>query len=84
MINLGIDFTNLPSYNDVTNSKGAEIMTDNERELINIIEGSNDPEKVAEYVLNLFLDFLRTPSSAQGSAPASLQECSQQVREEIS
>lgn len=40
-------------------------MTTNEKELINIIEGSNDPEKVAEYMLNLFLDYLRTHGPSQ-------------------
>jgi hypothetical protein len=74
VINLGIDFTKLPSYNDVTNSKGAEIMTDNEKELINIIEGSNDPEKVAEYMLNLFLDYLRTHGPSQETPSAVPQE----------
>ena len=33
-------------------------MTDNERDLINIIRESDDPEKVASYMLNLFLDYL--------------------------
>jgi hypothetical protein len=35
-------------------------MTDNEIELINIIRNSNDPNQVATYMLNLFLDYLRT------------------------
>ena len=74
MINLGLDITKLPSYNDVTNSKGAEIMTANERELINIIEGSNDPEKVAEYMLNLFLDYLRIHGPSQETPSAVPQE----------
>jgi hypothetical protein len=49
-------------------------MTDNEKELINIIEGSNDPEKVAEYMLNLFLDYLRTHGPSQETPSAVPQE----------
>ena len=33
-------------------------MTENEIELINLIRNSEEPEKVAEYMFNLFLDFL--------------------------
>lgn len=49
-------------------------MTANELELINIIEGSNDPEKVAEYMLNLFLDYLRTHGPSQETPSAAPQE----------
>lgn len=35
-------------------------MTEQEKELLQIIHESADPEAVAEYMLNLFLDFLRT------------------------
>lgn len=45
-------------------------MTDNERELINIIRTSEDPQKVAEYMLNLFLDFLRTSAPSQETPSA--------------
>lgn len=49
-------------------------MTDNEVELINIIRNSNDPEKVAHYMLNLFLDYLRTHAPSQEIPSADLQE----------
>ena len=34
-------------------------MTEQEKELLQIIHESVDPEAVAEYMLNLFLDYLR-------------------------
>lgn len=49
-------------------------MTENEKELINIIRNSDEPEKVAEYMLNLFLDFLRTSAPSEEKAPASPRE----------
>lgn len=49
-------------------------MTDNEAELINIIRNSNDPEKVANYMLNLFLDYLRTHAPSQEKQSAVLSE----------
>lgn len=45
-------------------------MTDNEKELINIIRTSEDPQKVAEYMLNLFLDYLRTNAPSQETPSA--------------
>ena len=49
-------------------------MTRNETELFNIIRKSDDPEKVASYMLNLFLDYLRKSVPSQEMPPASLQE----------
>lgn len=43
-------------------------MTENEKELIQIIRGSSDPQKVAEYMLNLFLDYLRTNAPSEEKA----------------
>ena len=40
-------------------------MTNNERELINIVRESVNPEQVADYMLNLFLDYLRTHAPSQ-------------------
>ena len=40
-------------------------MTENEKELIDIIRNSSDPEQVADYMLNLFLDYLRTHAPCQ-------------------
>ena len=45
-------------------------MTENEKALINIIRNSDEPEKVAEYMLNLFLDFLRTSVPSQETPSA--------------
>ena len=49
-------------------------MTDNEKELINIIRTSEDPQKVAEYMLNLFLDYLRINAPSEEKAAASPRE----------
>lgn len=45
-------------YNGLKNSKGAETMTDYKVEFMKVIDESEEPEKVALYVLNLFLDYL--------------------------
>lgn len=45
-------------YNGVKNSKGAETMTDYKVEFMKVIDESEEPEKVATYILNLFLDYL--------------------------
>ena len=46
--------------------KGGHIsMTEQEKELLQIIHESADPEAVAEYMLNLFLDYLRTHGPVQ-------------------
>ena len=49
-------------------------MTDNEKELIEIIRDSSDPDKVANYMLNLFLDYLRTHAPSQETPSAVLVE----------
>ena len=49
-------------------------MTQNEKELIEIIHNSSDPEKVANYMLSLFLDYLRTHAPSQETPAAVLQE----------
>jgi hypothetical protein len=43
--------------------KDLRTMTENEQELISIIRESECPEKVAEYMLNLFLDHLNKSSN---------------------
>lgn len=48
-------------------------MTDNEKELINLIRESCDPEAVASYMLSLFLDYLRTNAPSQEGVSAVLQ-----------
>ena len=40
-------------------------MTNNELELINLIRDSANPQQVADYMLNLFLDYLRTHAPSQ-------------------
>ena len=49
-------------------------MTENEKELIELIHNSADPEKVASYMLNLFLDYLRTLSPTQEKLSVDLSE----------
>ena len=49
-------------------------MTDNERELVNLLRENDNPEKVASYMLNLFLDYLHTHAPSQEKPSADLQE----------
>jgi hypothetical protein len=42
-----------------------ESMTKNEMELIELLHENDNPEKVAEYMLNLFLDYLHTHGPSQ-------------------
>ena len=54
-------------------NKGDLAMTENERELIEILRENNDPEKVASYMLSLFLDYLHTHAPSQETPSADLQ-----------
>ena len=54
--------------------KGVKTMTNNEQELINIVRDSVNPEQVANYMLNLFLDYLHTHAPSQETPVAELQE----------
>ena len=49
-------------------------MTDYENELLEIIRNSVNPEKVANYMLSLFLDYLRTHVPYQETPSAVLSE----------
>ena len=49
-------------------------MTEYEIELIKMIRNSNDSEKVANYMLNLFLDYLRTHAPYREKTSAVLSE----------
>ena len=49
-------------------------MLENEKELIELIRNSSDPEKVADYMLNLFLDYLRTHAPCPETPSAVLSE----------
>lgn len=49
-------------------------MTENEKELIKLIRENDNPEKVAEYMLNLFLDYLHTHAPSQETPAAVPQE----------
>jgi hypothetical protein len=64
MNDLGVDFTNLLRYN-VSKENFATFfyigdikMKDYKEEFMKVIDESEEPEKVALYVLNLFLDYL--------------------------
>ena len=48
-------------------------MTENEIKLINLLRDSDSPEKVAEYMLTLFLDYLHTHAPSQETPVAELQ-----------
>ena len=49
-------------------------MTNNELELINIVRESVNPEQVANYMFNLFLDYLRTHAPFQETPVVAPQE----------
>ena len=49
-------------------------MSENERELITILRETNEPEKVASYMLSLFLDYLHTHAPSQETPVAELRE----------
>ena len=40
-------------------------MSENEKELIKLVRESVDPERVAQYMFNLFVDYLRTHAPSQ-------------------
>lgn len=50
-------------------------MTDNERELLNIIRNSNNPERALELALNIIVDFLTPPESFREPSSACPPEC---------
>ena len=49
-------------------------MSNLKRELINLIRDSEEPKKVAEYMFNLFSDYLNKDVPSQEKTSASLQE----------
>ena len=49
-------------------------MSKNELELIEIIRESENPELVAQYMLNLFLEYLQTHAPSQEMPVAAVQE----------
>ncbi len=49
-------------------------MNENDTALINLIRNSPDPDKVATYMFNLFLDYLRTHAPSQETLSAVQQE----------
>ena len=49
-------------------------MTENERELIKLLRENDEPEKVASYMLSLFLDYLHKHAPSQETPVAELQE----------
>jgi hypothetical protein len=51
-------------------------MTELEKEMLSIIKGSNNPEMVANYFINLILDYLHTDVPSQERPFDVLQESS--------
>lgn len=49
-------------------------MTDYEKELIKLLRENDNPEKVASYMLSLFLDYLHTHAPSQETPSADLRE----------
>ena len=49
-------------------------MTKAEQELINLIRENDNPDKIANYMLNLFLDYLHKHAPSQENTAADLQE----------
>lgn len=45
-------------------------MTENEIELLRIVRESDDPKAVAEYMFNLFSEYLQKHGPSQGTHPA--------------
>ncbi len=66
--------TRAKAYIFLTVEKETTKMTKNELELINLIRNSEQPEKMAEYMLNLFLDYLRINAPSQEKSSAAHQE----------
>jgi hypothetical protein len=54
--------------------KGVLVVNENERELIKIIRESENPELVAQYMLNLFLDYLQTHAPSPRTPSAGVPE----------
>ena len=49
-------------------------MTEHEKRLLEMIHNSTNPEKVANYMLNLILDYLRTHAPCRETPSAVLPE----------
>lgn len=49
-------------------------MTENEQQLLEIVRTSADPEKVACYMISLFLNYLQTHDPSQETHSAALPE----------
>ena len=50
---------------DIADGKGVGFVSENEIELIKLLRENDNPEKVAGYMLSLFLDYLRTHGPSQ-------------------
>ena len=55
-----------------TETKGDKVMTDNEKELINLIRGNDNPEKALVTAAVIILDFLKLRGSFQEQASVDL------------
>ena len=54
--------------------KGSNVVSEIDREIYKVIRESADPEMVAQYFLNLCLDYLRTRDPFQASDASAPQE----------
>ena len=50
------------------------MLSENETALIGLLRENDNPEKVAAYMLSLFLDYLRTHAPSQENTAVDLQE----------
>lgn len=66
---MGIDFPRLLGYNHLTNQKEEGRMTNNEKNLIELIRGSEDPEKALIIAANIIADYLEHRGSSEEQAP---------------
>lgn len=67
---MGIDFPRLLGYNHLTNQKEEGRMTNNEKNLIELIRGSEDPGKALIIAANIIADYLEHRGSSEEQAPA--------------
>ena len=67
---MGIDLQSLLGYNHLSNQKEEGKMTNNEKNLIELIRGSGDPEKALIIAANVIADYLKHRGSSEEQVPA--------------
>lgn len=65
---MGIDLQNLLGYNHLTNQKEEGKMTNNEKNLIELIRRSEEPEKALIIAANIIADYLEHHGSSEKQA----------------